>query len=290
MADKRIPPLDRVLARLDTLDTIDLAHLVQRLARERGLFEEIFNTLQEGVLVIGPDGTIEYANGPVHRLIGLSGADLAGRILWRLVPGLRPSLGAAMDSPESTSGQPAVTHEFELSYPEPRTLRLYMVPFRGDGRGAPRRFAVILADIPREKQAAGKRLENERTSSILFLAAGVAHELGNPLNSLTIHLQLIGRKLKKLKASPELASVSESISVCREEVQRLDGIVRNFLEAIQPRPPNLSEINLTDVLSEVLRVQRESLPTAGSRSRPRLRPTCLLSWPIATRSNRSFST
>ena len=54
--------LDRVLGRLDTLDSVNLTNLVQRLARERGLFEDIFNTLQEGVLVISPDGEIEYAN------------------------------------------------------------------------------------------------------------------------------------------------------------------------------------------------------------------------------------
>ena len=87
MAGKKNSSLDRVLGRLDTLDSVNLANLVQRLARERGLFEEIFNTLQEGVLVIDADGAIEYANTASHRLIGLGEDDLAGQTLWRLVPG-----------------------------------------------------------------------------------------------------------------------------------------------------------------------------------------------------------
>jgi signal transduction histidine kinase len=87
------------------------------------------------------------------------------------------------------------------------------------------------------------------------LAAGVAHELGNPLNSLTIHLQLIDRKLRKQKRSPELESVADSLAVCRDEVQRLDGIIRNFLEALRPRPPNFAEVHLPEVLGEVLKVQ-----------------------------------
>ena len=59
MAGKKNTSLDRVLGRrFDTLDSVNLANLVQRLARERGLFEEIFNTLQEGVLLISPDGLI----------------------------------------------------------------------------------------------------------------------------------------------------------------------------------------------------------------------------------------
>jgi PAS domain S-box-containing protein len=262
MAGKKNSSLDRVLGRLDTLDSVNLANLVQRLARERGLFEEIFNTLQEGVLVIAPDGAIEYANAAAHRLIGLGDDDLAGETLWRFVPGLRPSLSAAIDD-AATAALPVVAREFELTYPEPRTVRLYMVPFRGVGRGAPQRFAVILTDVTREKQSTERRIEDERTSSVLLLAAGVAHELGNPLNSLTIHLQLLERKLKKLTAPKDADALAESVRVCREEVGRLDGIIANFLEAIRPRPPDLAETNLSDVLAEVLRFQQREFADRG---------------------------
>jgi len=99
MAVKKNTSLDRVLGRLDTLDSVNLANLVQRLARERGVFEGIFNTLQEGILVVRDDGAIEYANASAHRLIGLGGdeKELASHTLWRRVPGLRTSLGAALD-------------------------------------------------------------------------------------------------------------------------------------------------------------------------------------------------
>jgi len=263
MPGKKNTSLDRVLGRLDTLDSVNLANLVQRLARERGLFETIFNTLQEGVLVIDSAGLIEYANAAAHRLVGLSGDELAGRTLWRLVPGLRPSLGAELDDDAGAAAQPVVTREFDLTYPESRSVRLYMVPFRGDGRGAARRFVVILTDITHDKRATGQRIEDERTSSILLLAAGVAHELGNPLNSLTIHLQLIARRLKDIKDSPKVSSVADSLRVCQDEVQRLDGIVRHFLEAVRPQPPDLAETNLADVLAEVLRFQRREFADRG---------------------------
>lgn len=263
MAGKKHTSLDRVLGRLDTLDAVNLTQLVQRLARERGMFEDIFNTLQEGVLVIGLDGEIAYANDAAHRLIGLNDDELHGEVLWRLVPGLRPSLGTAFDDEEGTAALPVMAREFELTYPEPRTVRLYMVPFAGDTRGPERRFAVILSDITRDKETTEERIENERTSSILLLAAGVAHELGNPLNSLTIHLQLIERKLKKLKASREVETLGDSIRVCRDEVARLDGIISNFLEAIRPRSPDLSETSLPEVLDDVLRFQHRELADRG---------------------------
>lgn len=255
MAGKKNSSLDRVLGRLDTLDSVNLANLVQRLARERGLFEEIFNTLQEGVLVITLDGEIDYANDAAHRLIGLGEDELAGQTLWRLIPGLRPSLGGTLED-DTAAAMPVVAREFELTYPEPRTVRLYMVPFRGEARGDARRFAVILTDVTRDKHATAQQLEDERTSSILLLAAGVAHELGNPLNSLTIHLQLITRKLKKLKTSKDTESLVESVDICRAEVARLDGIIAHFLEAIRPQPPDLAELDLAEVLAEVLRFQQ----------------------------------
>jgi two-component system, sporulation sensor kinase E len=263
MAGKKHSSLERVLGRLDTLDSVNLANLVQRLARERAVFEEIFNTLQEGVLVIRDDGAIEYANNAADRLVGLGGDDFSGQTLWRLVPGLRSSLGAALDDETGPGAAPVVAREFELSYPEPRVVRLYMVPFRTAVARQARRFAVILTDVTKEKASTEQRIENERTSSILLLAAGVAHELGNPLNSLTIHLQLMERRLKKLKRSGESASLAESVSVCREEVARLDGIITHFLEAIRPRPPDLAEIDLGDLLAEVLRFQHRELADRG---------------------------
>ena len=264
MSGKKHSSLDRVLGRLDTLDSVNLANLVQRLARERGLFEDIFNTLHEGVLVISADGRIEYANTAAQRLIGLGTDELAGETLWRLIPGLRSSLEALLETHGAAPS--VVAREFDLTYPEPRSGRLYMVPFHSDGKGAaPRRFAAILSDITQDKQTTAARIESERTSSVLLLAAGVAHELGNPLNSLTIHLQLIERKLRKLKAAKDAdsAALAESINICQEEVRRLDGIVTNFLEAIRPRAPDLAETNPADVLAEVLRFQQGELADRG---------------------------
>jgi len=272
--------LDRVLGRLDMLDSVNLTNLVQRLARERSLFEDIFNTLQEGVLVIAPSGEIEYANAAAHQLLGQGDDALLGKVFWRLVPGLHASLGVEVGAqPErehvrgneaaTRAGEmPVMTREFELSYPELRTVQLYLVPFTESAAGAPR-STVILTDITRTKQTTEERIENERTSSILLLAAGVAHELGNPLNSLTIHLQLINRKLRRIGLadaktpsalpSRDVDALTESVRVCEAEVKRLDGIITHFLEAIRPQPPDLRETNLGALLAEVLGFQQREL-------------------------------
>lgn len=260
---KKQNPLDRLLGRLDHLDSAGLTTLVQRLARERGLLEAVLNTVQEGVLVIADSGTIEYGNAAAARLLGLSEGALAGAQLWRVLPGLRQTLEATLQR-----GGPrpeVVSRELEVSYPQRRFLRLHLVPFDGEAteKNGPRRFTAILADITQEKTTTEERIESEKINSILLLAGGVAHELGNPLNSLTIHLQLLGRKLKKLRSIDDGDSARESLRICQEEVDRLDGIITNFLEAIRPRPPDFSDVNPAEVLEEVLRFQANELENRG---------------------------
>lgn len=260
---KKLTPLDRLLGRLDHLDSAGLTTLVQRLARERGLLEAVLNTVQEGVLVIADSGTIEYGNAAAARLLGLSEGALTGAQLWRVLPGLRQTLEATLQR-----GGPrpeVVTRELEVSYPQRRFLRLHLVPFDGEAGDGPggRRFTAILADITQETLTTEERIESEKVNSILLLAGGVAHELGNPLNSLTIHLQLLGRKLKKLRSLDDGESARESLRICQEEVDRLDGIIANFLEAIRPRPPDLSDVNPAEVLEEVLHFQGSELENRG---------------------------
>ena len=253
-----------MLERLHTLDAATLASLAQRLAREHGLFERVFNVLQEGVLVVDTDGDIAYANAAARRLIGLRPDDAAPPTLWRLAPGLRPILAPALEDGVG------LTREIELSYPETRAVRLYLVPFEAPAPlhgpvAEARRFAVVLTDVTREKLDTDQRIESERVASIVLLAAGVAHELGNPLNSLTIHLQVVERKLRKLRGiDPKDADgLADSLRVCREEVTRLDGIISNFLQAIRPRPPDLADTRLADVLAEVLAFQERELRDRG---------------------------
>jgi two-component system, sporulation sensor kinase E len=261
MSGKKHSSLDKLLGRIDRLDAPALQTLVQRLARERSLLDAVFNILQEGVLVITTEGEIEYANDAAARMIGFKTEAGGATTLWRLVPGLRASLDG--ENPRAQNdGRPFVTREFELTYPAPRVVRLYMVPFH-EGEGGEERHAIILADITSEKKSTAELIEHEKISSILLLAAGVAHELGNPLNSLTIHLQLIERKLKKLRGSRESAALAESIQVCQGEVTRLDGIIRNFLEALRPSPPDLAEVNVVEIIEDVLRFQGKELTDRG---------------------------
>lgn len=253
--------LDRILGRVDDLDSVNLTILVQRLARERALLETVFNTIQEGVLVVDENGIVEYANAPACSLIGLKATEVGSALLWKIVPDVARSLNFTPDGPAQVL--PAAAREFEITYPERRFVRLYLVPLENVDEGVSTRFAMILSDISEQKASTEELIENERISSIFELAAGVAHELGNPLNGLTIHLQLITRQLSKLEYTPQLDKISDALRVCQSEVERLDGIITHFLDAIRPAQADLQEIELLDVLTDVLEFQREEIENLG---------------------------
>ncbi len=251
--------LEKILGRIEDLDSVNLGILVQRLARERKMQETVFNTIQDGVIVIDSDGVVQYANDAALGLIGLKENDIGVTRLWKMVPDLAKSIDLDTVTGKKMS-YPVLSREIELNYPDHRVVRLYMVPIDAqvghDGCGG---YVIVLSDITEERVCMEERLESERIDSIVRLAAGVAHELGNPLNSLTIHLQLIERKLKKLAKQQDATNLAESLQVCQGEVERLDGIITHFLKAIRPQKLELNELDLLELVEDVLRVQEAEL-------------------------------
>ena len=183
--------LEKILGRIEDLDSVNLGILVQRLARERKMQETVFNTIQDGVIVIDSDGVVQYANDAALGLIGLKENDIGVTRLWKMVPDLAKSIDLEAVAGKKMSA-PVLSREIELNYPEHRVVRLYMVPIDAQvGHDDSGGYVIVLSDLTEERFSMEERIESERTDSIVSLAAGVAHELGNPLNSLTIHLQLI---------------------------------------------------------------------------------------------------
>jgi signal transduction histidine kinase len=78
-------------------------------------------------------------------------------------------------------------------------------------------------------------------------------------------LQIIQRRLAKLAATPERGRIGESVTVCAEEIARLDGIVRHFLEAIRPAKPDFQDVHLLGVIAEVLALVKSQCEDLGIR-------------------------
>jgi len=257
-------PIDALIKRVDELDAASRANLISRLARERQLLGTVLNTIREGIIVCEASGRVEYANPASRDMLGISERDVGDLILWRAVPDLARTL--KMSSKGYLLEESNVSRELELSYPQRRVVRLYLVPIdepQSDAHLA--RYAVIVSDITQDRIQTRQEIENERVNSILELAGGVAHELGNPLNSLTIHLQVMQRQLSRLDHSPVRDKVEKSLRICAGEVERLDSIITHFLEALRPRQLDLRDLDLIAPLEESIEFLGPELESAGIR-------------------------
>ena len=161
-------------------------------------------------------------------VFGLEAGEVIGKRLDERIRGL--------DWRSLTRSGGAVSQDMEIFYPQNRFINFYVVPLvmeprepvAGDGLsavasaksddvaagtiglggcsgGKPSRLqlqrvghVMILRDITESRRTAQQTIESERLNALRLLAAGVAHEIGNPLNSLHIHLQLMERSVQKL--------------------------------------------------------------------------------------------
>jgi signal transduction histidine kinase len=255
--------IEKLIERLGRIGPEDVQNYFLRLAQEKGFLETVFNAIQEGVIVTDSNGRITYLNDAACALFGLGSGDAIGNRLAERIRGL--------DWESLTRSGGPVSHDIEVFYPQNRFINFYIVPLviehreaeaarsRHDVPGSPTRakdaeevgYVMILRDITQSRRTAQQTIESERLNALTLLAAGVAHEIGNPLNSLHIHLQLMERRVQNLDDG-EKEELQHSIDIARSEVRRLDSIVTQFLRAIRPSRPQLHPENMNTIVEEAV--------------------------------------
>jgi len=256
---------NKVAEHIDKLDAEGQRKQYRLLVEELSFYESVFRSLREGVLVVDADGTTVYANEAVARLTGFDGAKAKGRPVRHILPDWDwDNLLAPSDEGQGWTRQASC--EIEVTYPERRILEVQATPSVNG-------TVLLVRDVTLARAQEESARESSRTDAVRDLAAGVAHEIGNPLNAISLNLQLLAREFRREPDEERRARLLHDIATSQNEVKRLEGIIKGFLSANRPAKLNLVPGSILDPLTDTLdamkaqfedrRIQTQlNLPTA----------------------------
>ncbi len=235
----------------DLMETVGRAIEKGRLLREREALRteltrseqrhrEVVENVPAFVLALDHEGRIVLWNRRLEEVTGRSREEMIGRSGRELVDDtdvVRLSL--------KSGGERLVRWHTTRLVDEGQTVEVYAMGL----------------DVTDEQEMLRRTLRVERLAAVGTLAAGLAHEVRNPLNSATLQLQVLERRLQRGKAEPEaLRSVTRLV---RDELERLERLVKDFLDFARPQTLALEAQELDPIVTSVVDLLRPEADAKG---------------------------
>ncbi|MEI8096192.1 MAG: ATP-binding protein [Spirochaetales bacterium] len=229
------------------LEKGQLASLLASVVAEHELYEASLHSLPTGFVVLDPEHKVIFHNKASERLVpfqkGFEGSD---KPVWTQLhdQDVATFLRHALENQETS-----LTREFVLdANAGPVILNFSLMPLVQAGRihGS----MLLVQDVSDRKNKESQLRRAESLAGLTTLAAGVAHEIKNPLASMGIHIQLLQRTLASGKPLTT-DTLGHDLEVINEEISRLNGIVVDFLFAVRPMDTTLILGSLNRVVAEM---------------------------------------
>ncbi|HZI89664.1 MAG TPA: ATP-binding protein [Candidatus Polarisedimenticolia bacterium] len=201
-----------------------------------------------GVVAVGRDGTVLSINPAASRLLGYTPEEVEGEAVARILRAPRgeshvsPGACAAPEEPREVE---AVTRSGDVL-----PLGLRLLPLEGRD-GTLEGTLALFQDLREQKALEEQWRRRDRLASLGALAAGVAHEIRNPLAGILTSAQVMKRRLEV--GDPR----AQFIDLIQEEVSRLERIVTGLLQFAKPNAPRLQRQSILPALEKALTLVHE---------------------------------
>ncbi len=245
----------RALEKLPKLDTEQIEHLFHDLGEENERLAVVLDSMNDGVCVTDETHRLMLVNKAAERLIPfIPGKIIGDRSVWHVIgdADISAFVQHTLENDESVSDR-----EFTLDQSgKTRILSCSIIPLvqAGHIRGN----ILQLVDISEKRGREARLRRAESLASLTTLAAGVAHEIKNPLGSIGIHAQLLRKMIARAEVENR-ETVINYLGVIEEEIERLNKIVVDFLFAVRPMDTDLQEHDLNGLVSDMLSFVRYEL-------------------------------
>jgi signal transduction histidine kinase len=266
----------RALKKLNKLTSEQVEDLLVSAAAEIDRLETVLDSLNEGVLVCDTGHRLVMMNKYTERFLSASHHEYENLPVWSLV---RDETVREFLENTLINGDRVEKREFDTEIKGvPRLFSISILPLVRDRQVSG--SLIHLEDITEKRGREARLRRAESLASLTTLAAGVAHEIKNPLGSLSIHIQLIQKALIAnremfLNTRPDGADGESSqsasyfdtmdkyIAVVNEEIDRLNHIVVDFLFAVRPMDMDIREGNINTLIEELVNFVKYELHEAG---------------------------
>lgn len=250
--------LSRALSKLGRLDEEQVKALVKELADENEILESSLHSMTAGIIVMDNNGLISFANKAVKRIIPILTSEPTDRHYSEVIDD-EEVIRLIRTSEENQE----TVHDREFAFDAhggSRIVTCSILPLllHDEISGS----LVYLRDITELKLSDARLRRAESLASLTTMTAGMAHEIKNPLGSIGIHIQLMQKALNRDDV-PDSEFFNKNLNILSEEVERLNGIVVDFLFAVRPMDVNLKERSLLSVIDETMQLVRPELEEDG---------------------------
>jgi PAS domain S-box-containing protein len=249
---------DDYVARLQGVERMERMELERALARSEHRYVNAVELA--GVMVVGIDGEgrIALFNREAERVTGLARDQVFGEpFVDTLLPEDARAEGRARLEAASGGATPHETWEIDIvtRTGRRRTVALQLSYVPSDDVVL---FAVG-SDVTDERAMQLRVMQTEKLAAIGTLAAGLAHEIRNPLNGALLHVTFLDRALAKQGAGKDAL---DAVKLVGDEIRRLSALVKDFLVFARPSTPTLAPVALRTIVDRVVEIVAADAETA----------------------------
>ena len=209
----------------------------------------IVENIGTGLLMVNKVGELTYVNPAVERMLKVEG--MKGKSVYNYLPGLRAELkGGGRVRGESASSlvrRSEIKRDIENVH---QVLEVISSPTY-DPMNVFHGYVILVQDLTKTKDLERAVRQKEKLAAVGQLAAGIAHEIRNPLASISGSIQLLGSEESSLSSEEK-----RLMRIVIKEIDRLNLLISDFLEYVRPSDMEKGFIDINVVLSEVLEIVR----------------------------------
>lgn len=240
----------RAIKKIDQLDTEQIVDILQSQSRELEMLENVLDTIEDGVILTDANLTINYANThcpnliPMLRLRSYEGYPLSKVIEDKHV--LRYIVLSVYNRADDLDNEFTFQRGNRV-----QTIAVTVYTYKMQDKDDLSSYVLMFSDVTEHNANEARMRRSENLASMTTMAAGVAHEIKNPLAAMGIHLQLLKKAFTR-KEALTFDDAQRYIDVLEEEITRLNGIVVDFLFAVRPLDTRLRLGSIMKTLNEVI--------------------------------------